>query len=121
MSDPKAQATDRPTYFQLATKDSAGNRQDLFASFQNGHFVLFEVQGEQAQVMYLLPAASAADIAKVVTERIIDVVDCKPLSAPPKFAAAVLSASHPWLPAEQAAVGALLETKNVSVDTPPKI
>ncbi len=111
----------RPAYFQLSTTDTAGHAQVLFASYRDGRFVLFLVAGNLAQVMYILPAQSAADVPKVVSQRIIDVAGTTALPDKPAFDAAVLSPSHPWSPEEQAAVGQLLETSDVRLNPDPPV
>ncbi len=118
MSDPKAQPVIHSAYFQLTTRDTTGKQQTLYAAYQNGQFVLFEIQGDLAQVMYLMAVPTPQEISRIVALRIIDVTDSKALGERPAFSAARLSASHPWSPVEQAAVGTLLETKNVRLDTP---
>lgn len=100
------------SFYRLNAKDTAGNRQELFAAYRNGQFVLFQIEhggtdSAEAQVMYLLPAASAADIARVVSGRIIDVEDAAPLAAPPLSAAKLLP-SHPFTAIDRGVVGVIL-------------
>ena len=115
MSDPKVSTT-HPAYYRLGTRDSAGNTDSVYASFLDGHFVLFQVQDGAAQVMYLFAAATALDIPQVVSQNLIDVTGVQLLDKPPEVQGAVLSASHPWPPADRARVGALLETKDVKME-----
>lgn len=101
------------SYYRIVTRDTAGNRQELFAAYRNQEFVLFQMEGDLAQVLYLLKAATPEEMGRVVTERIIDVVEAKLLSERPAIAAAMLLTSHPWTEMQRAIVGVILETKDL--------
>jgi hypothetical protein len=101
------------SYYRIVTRDTAGNRQELYAAFRSQEFVLFQMEGALAQVMYLLPATTPEEIGRVVTERIIDVVEAKLLAERPAIDAAMLLTSHPWTEMQRGIVGVILETRDV--------
>jgi hypothetical protein len=95
------------------TRDTAGNRQELYAAYRNQEFALFQMEGSLAQVMYLLKANTPEEIGHVITERIIDVVEAKLLAERPGIDAAMLLTSHNWTEMQRAVVGVILETRDV--------
>lgn len=101
------------SYYRIVTRDTSGNKQELFAAYRNQEFVLFQMEGALAQVMYLLKANTPEEIGRVVTERIIDVVEAKLLSERPGIDAAMLMTSHTWTEMQRAIVGVILETRDV--------
>ncbi len=110
---PQTSAHSGSSYYKIETRDTAGQEQELYAAYRNEQFVVFQLADGVAQVMYLLPASSAADIPHIITQRIIDVTSAKLLPERPQVDSAKLLTSHPWTEMERGIVGVILETRTV--------
>lgn len=111
------------SFYQIDAQDTGGAAQRLFAAYRNQQVALFRIADHgdhsgKAEVMYLLPAASAADIAAVIGRQLIDVRATRLLSPEhhPALRGARLLLSHPWTEMDRAVVGVILGLPSSEVE-----
>lgn len=103
------------TSFYQIDAQASGVPQQFFAAYRNQQFILFQiVQGGDhdgaVEVLYLLPAATAGDIPRVISQRLMDVKAARLLDEAhrPLLQRVRLLVSHPWTEMERGIVGVIL-------------
>lgn len=107
------------SFYQIDVQDTAGVALRLYAAYRNQQLLLFRINDAgQAEGMYLLPAASPADIAATLRQRLIDVKTTRLLSEEhrPALRGARLLVSHPWTEMERGIVGVILGMSSDEVE-----
>ena len=107
------------TSFYQIDAQASGVPQQFFAAYRNQQFVLFQIvqtggddqhNDGAVEVLYLLPAATAGDIPRVISHRLMDVKAARLLDEAhrPLLQRVRLLVSHPWTEMERGIVGVIL-------------